>query len=535
MLHSLVATSPVQSGGIRFLHSLLSALYEARAQRAREEIARHADLIASAPWGRASDGDRTVSLRPRVKSVLPRNAGDPMIGLNPVESGRYEAILETARQQRTEYLRAWLREWSARASVTVDVRLTAFLVVFLPLACGYLLSYVFRTINGPLADELIRQFSLDARSLGLLTSVYLLAFALSAIPIGVALDAFGPRLVQSWLLLFAAIGALVFALAPTVPILILGRALIGIGVAGALMAGLKAHALWVPRHWLPMANAALVMFGGLGAVVATLPIEVIDSHIGWRGTFLILALLSVVISIAIFVLLPGHAAEGQRPRFRDAFGNLTGTLIDRRFLRIAPLSAAVVGSAFAIQGLWAARWLTDIDRFAPSQVLDDLFAMGIGLTLGALVIGMVTTRLTDVGAGLPAIFGGFCLAFIALQLVLQLHLAVVPAVLLWSLIGGFSGMSVLSYSILDTTFDSAVIGRANSALNVLHLATAWAVQAAMGVVIAHWPTDAAGHYPLVAYRMAFTLPLVLQIAAFIWFVWPRSLSQLEPESQSSRA
>ena len=54
MLHSLVATSPVQSGGIRFLHSLLSALYEARAQRAREEITRHADLIAAAPWGRAS-------------------------------------------------------------------------------------------------------------------------------------------------------------------------------------------------------------------------------------------------------------------------------------------------------------------------------------------------------------------------------------------------------------------------------------------------------------------------------------------------
>jgi len=49
MLDSLVVTLPVQRGGAaRFLRSLLGALYEARAQRARAEIACHADLIASA-------------------------------------------------------------------------------------------------------------------------------------------------------------------------------------------------------------------------------------------------------------------------------------------------------------------------------------------------------------------------------------------------------------------------------------------------------------------------------------------------------
>jgi predicted MFS family arabinose efflux permease len=455
-----------------------------------------------------------------------------MVRPHPFNAERYHAILETARRQRAEHLRTWLSECGARVrSATAGARLFTFPVVFLPLGCGYLLSYVFRTINGPLADELIRNFSLDASSLGLLTSIYFLAFALSAIPIGVALDAFGPRLVQSWLMLLAAIGALVFALAPTAPMLILGRALIGIGVAGALMAGLKAHALWVTPRQLPMANGCLVMFGGLGAIVATLPMDVIDSHVGWRGTFLILALFSVVISILIFMLLPGHAAEGQRPRFRDAFGDLAGTLTDRRFLRIAPLSAAVVGSAFAIQGLWAARWLTDIDRFAPHQVLDDLLAMGVGLTLGALIIGTATTCLCDRGAGLPTIFGGFCIAFIVLQLVLQLHFAV-PAALLWGLIGGFGGMSVLSYSILDTTFDASVIGRANSALNVLHLTSAWVVQAGMGIIIAHWPIDGAGHYPLVAYRTAFALPLVLQISGFVWFFWPRQISQPVTESQS---
>ena len=42
--------------------------------------------------------------------------------------------------------------------------------VFLPFASGYFLSYLFRTVNGPLADQLVVEFKLSAASLGLLTS-----------------------------------------------------------------------------------------------------------------------------------------------------------------------------------------------------------------------------------------------------------------------------------------------------------------------------------------------------------------------------
>jgi predicted MFS family arabinose efflux permease len=395
-------------------------------------------------------------------------------------------------------------------------RFPSLAAIFLPLACGYLLSYIFRTINGPLADELIRRFSLDAESLGLLTSMYFLAFAVSAIPIGVALDALGPRRVQASLMSVAAVGAIVFALAPAAPILIIGRFLIGLGVAGGLMAGLKAHALWVPPQYLPLANGGLVMFGGLGAIAATLPVGTIDAEFGWRATFVILAGLSTATAIAICALLPRHATATQRQNWRDALRGLIDAVTDRRFWRFAPLSASVVGTAFAIQGLWGARWLVDIEGYGSDQLLHELLAMGVGLTLGAVVIGGATTWLRKRGVGEATVFSGFCIAFIALQLVLLLHITL-PATVLWGLIGGFGGMPVLSYSILDTMFPSERVGRANSALNVLHLTTAWLVQAGMGIVIARWHADATGHYPLVAYRVAFVVPLVLQLAGLIWF------------------
>ena len=442
---------------------------------------------------------------------------------DPLEPLHYQVILETARQRQADYVRHLLRR-SASKPGNRPHGLFVVPFVFLPLACGYLLSYVFRTINGSIADELIHEFSLNAGSLGLLTSDYFLAFAISAILIGVALDAFGPRLVQGCLMSIAAVGAVVFAMAPGPFALVAGRTLIGLGVAGGLMAGLKAHALWIPPRYLPLANGGLMMFGGLGAIVATLPVGVIDTRIGWRGTFLLLAAVSLAASVSVFALVPRRPASEGRLRSRDALQGFIDAVTDRRFLRVAPLSASVVGTSFAIHGLWAARWLKDVDCFAPDDVLDGLLAIGAGLTLGSLAIGVAAMGLAKLQVSCTKAFGWFCAAFIALQAGVQLNLPLSQCIL-WGAVGAFGCMGVLSYSILDSMFPAAVVGRANSALNVLHLTAAWAVQAGMGAVIGRWAPGQLGHYPVLAYRAAFAMPLAMQIAALAWFVLSAQLER----------
>ena len=401
-----------------------------------------------------------------------------------------------------------------------------FPTIFLPLAAGYLVSYVFRTINGPLSDELIQQFSLNSAALGLLTSIYFLAFTLSAIPIGIALDAFGPRRVQTCLMTIAAVGAVVFALASNSAVLVIGRALIGVGMAGALMAGLKANALWVSPRYLPLANGGVVMSGGLGAIIATLPIGALDAAVGWRDTFLVLAAVSLTIAIAVLIFLPKHSIRPTLGRLHA--GGFIEIIADRRFIRIAPLSASVIGSAFAIHGLWAARWLVDVNHFGPKTVLDELLAMGVGLTVGSLLIGGATSWVYRFGMAPTKIFAMLCASFVTVQVALLTKVPL-PAALLWGVLGASGGMSVLSYSILDSIFPSEMVGRTNSVLNVLHLASAWIIQAAMGFIIAEWPVDTTGHYPVIAYQVAFALPIALQVMGLIWFA---HLSFQTDESQA---
>ena len=140
--------------------------------------------------------------------------------------------------------------------------------VFMPFVAGYYIAYLFRTINAVMAAPLTAELGLGADDLGLLTSVYFLTFAAAQIPIGILLDRFGPRRIQSALLMVAAVGSGLFAVSDNFWMLLAGRALIGLGVASALTAGLKALVLWFPGERVPLLNGLMVMLGALGAVTA---------------------------------------------------------------------------------------------------------------------------------------------------------------------------------------------------------------------------------------------------------------------------
>jgi MFS family permease len=122
--------------------------------------------------------------------------------------------------------------------------------------------------------------------------------------------------------------------------------------------------------------------------------------------------------------------------------------------------------------------------------------------------------------GPEVLLGLIAAAFIATQFALILRLPI-PSFLLWAVIAAVGAATVLSFSILAEYFPKELAGRANGALNLFHIAAAFGVQYAIGVVLQHW-TPQAGHYPEIAYQTAFALTLALQVAAWIWFALPRS-------------
>ena len=115
---------------------------------------------------------------------------------------------------------------------------TKIYIYFLTICLWVFLSYLYRSTNAVLAPYLSNDLNLNAEQLGLITSAYFLTFGLFQLPLGVLLDKFGARRVQSILFLVAAAGAILFSLGSDVWSLLVGRGLIGLGVSGCFNGGI---------------------------------------------------------------------------------------------------------------------------------------------------------------------------------------------------------------------------------------------------------------------------------------------------------
>ena len=390
--------------------------------------------------------------------------------------------------------------------------------VFLPFAAGYFLSFLFRTINASISPALASDFGLGASETGLLASTYFLVFAGAQLPIGVLLDRYGSRRVQSALLVIAVGGVSLFGNAGSFAELLIGRAMIGLGVAASLMAGLKAIVVWFPRDRVALVNGAMIMLGSLGAVTATAPTDWLLNLIGWRSLFEVLTIATIAAAGLIYFTVPKRDESPRRVTASEKPLTLRSIFLDPRFLRIAPLSATCIGSSWAMQSLWAASWLADVEGLDRQAVVNQLFTMAIGISLGALLLGTMADRLRKRGIAaevLLAVFGGlFMLAELALVLRVPL-----PSILPWSVVSIVGAATVLSYAIIAEYFPVEIAARANGALNLLHFGCAFAVQYGIGLIINQWvPHD--GHYPTVAYQVAFGLIVALQMVALMWFAIP---------------
>jgi MFS family permease len=388
--------------------------------------------------------------------------------------------------------------------------------VLLPFAAGYYLSYLFRSINALIAGDLTAELGLGAADLGLLTSVYFLVFAAVVLPCGVLLDRYGPRLIDSALLLLAAAGSLLFAVADGVVTLLVGRALIGLGVAVGLMAGLKAIVLWFPPERVALANGVYIMLGALGALSATGPAEAMVQVLGWRGLFAALAVASAAVALLILLVVPER-----KPAHPAAASPRIGFLaiyLDPRFLRIAPLAALGVGTSFSLQGLWAAPWLADVAGLDRSAVVGHLTLMAAALAASALLLGAVAERLRRAGIPTELFLAGALALSMAAQLALLLGVPV-SSHLLFAIVAAAGAATVLAFAVLAQYFPKQVSGRANAALGVLNMGTAFALQCLSGFIVALWPADA-GRYPAEAHQAAMAAGLGLQLIALGVFFTP---------------
>lgn len=390
-------------------------------------------------------------------------------------------------------------------------------MVFLPFAAGYYLSFLFRNVNSVVFPDLTQEFGLSAGALGFLTSAYFLTFAAAQLPLGMLMDRYGPRRVNAAMLLVAALGSVVFALAAGLPTLTAGRALIGLGVAVCLMSSMTAFVLWFPLERMATLVGWMLLVGAVGAVSATKPVELALRLVDWRTLFLVLAGCAVLASAAIMLVVPEKAGPASTATLRSQLHGIGAILRDRGFWSIGCAAAFVQGVAIGLLGLWAGPWMRDVAGLDRAQLASDLLLAACAFGVGGVLWGTLSDRLAQRGVPVILTYVVGCAAC---------SLAMVPIALghgsgslvWWMLFMGLCPFGTLSYALLATRFPKAMTGLVVTALNMVTFLLAFAAQAGVGAIINLWPV-VDGRYAVEGYRAAFGLCLLLQIASVGWLAW----------------
>ena len=383
-------------------------------------------------------------------------------------------------------------------------------------------------VNAVLAPTLAAEFNLTASGLGLLSSVYFLAFAVVQLPVGVALDRFGPRRVNAALLLVAVAGGALFAAAESATVAIAARALIGLGVSACLMAALTAFVLWYPPERISTMTGVAFSAGAVGAMTATVPLELLLRAWGWRDAFMLIVWVTLALSLVFWFWVPERTARRESEGFREILNGLGGLLRDPVFLRLAIPLGLSQSAAVALQTLWAATWLRDVVGWSPAAVARGLLAINLSMIVGYMAFGRAADAWQRRGrSALPLLAAGMALSSASLALIV---LGASSLVLMCLFVAAGTGV-VLAYSILARRYPKAMAGRVNTAVNVVGFVGMFTGQWAIGLVLDLWPPTAQG-YAAEAYPWAFGMVWAAQLAGLAWLWSGRAL--LETGSPPSR-
>jgi len=389
------------------------------------------------------------------------------------------------------------------------------LKLFLPFAGAYFLSYLYRTANAVIGPILTAELALGAGSLGLLTSAYFLSFAAAQLPLGMLLDRFGARRVESGLLLIAATGAATFAIGKSIGDLAFSRALIGLGVSACLMAAFKAFSLWFPADRQASLTGWIMTSGGLGALAATAPLEAALQVAGWREIFVGLAGLTLLVAIWLFLSVPERSDGAMPEPLAAQWAGVRQVFASAHFWRFAPLGLTLVGGFMAVQSLWSVSWLMQVNGYARAVAADHMAGMSAAMLIAYLLIGLLATGLARRGIK-PLILLAAGLGLSLLTLALIVTQAVEQTYLLWIAYGSFSSFGTLAYSQAAAGFAVALSGRANTAFNLMVFVGAFGVQWGLGLLIDL--LQAQGQTAAMAHRNALLSLLGAQLAAYLWFL-----------------
>jgi MFS family permease len=386
----------------------------------------------------------------------------------------------------------------------------------------YMVSQFLRNSVGVIAPDLAAELGLTAVDIGLLSSAFFFAFAAVQLPLGMAMDRFGPK---ACLLVCAAVtivGTVLFAAASSTTGLIVARVLLGIGSCSSLMAPLAIYARRFPPGHFAMLTGLQVGLGSVGTLCATAPLAFAAAMIGWRGSFLAVGAITLVMALLVALVVTDAPTQtsGAAPKetVRDSVAGILAVLRTPSVGRLFLVQLTGYSSFALVVGLWGGPYLTHVYGYGLQARGDVLFFAAVAQILGSLAWGPMDRLFGNHKVPVLSGVGSTAAALAWLALVGT----PTPAMLVvWFCALGFlCAYTPVMIAHGKSLFPPHLVGRGITVLNMGTMGGVFLAQAVSGAVIDLFPAEQ-GAYPLDAYRAVFALQGAFVLASGLIYLGAR--------------
>jgi sugar phosphate permease len=405
--------------------------------------------------------------------------------------------------------------------------------LFATLALMYILVYFYRVSLAVVSADVSRDLALTPEQLGTLAGILFYVYAVAQIPLGPLIDRIGPRLVISGCGVLTTLGGLLFAQAGGLSTAMAGRVLIGLGTAAVLMSTFTIFSHWYTRQEFGKITGLMIAVGNLGNLGGTAPLAFAVGMMGWRRSFLVIALLQGVVTLLIFLKVqdtPPHSPpeSGGEVTTKEAVtpGMLAAWAIiarERSFWLLAAVAFCWYGNYLAVQGLWGGPYLMHLIGLSREGAGKMLMWTSVGFIIGSPLMDRIACR----------IFHSYSRTLLAGQLCLvglmTGFLGWLPLLPHWGLafyflmVGMTVSSGVMIYPIIRAMVPVSIVGTGLTSLNFFVLMGAAMAQQGMGVIIAH-----SSGYTAEGFRAAFSVPVAGLLLTSLLFVFARNCPAGEP-------
>jgi sugar phosphate permease len=386
-----------------------------------------------------------------------------------------------------------------------------------------------RIAGATIADRLMADFDLSATTAGTLLALLFYVYSAMQFPSGALADSLGPRKTITAGSLISSIGAIIFSLAPSLPVLFVGRFLVSLGVSVIFISVLKISAVWFNSRDFGFMAALTGMISQAGALFATTPLALLVTMAGWRASFQLVGLMSLTIGVVCWIVLRSHPhdkglpspteLERQESEQPVQFSSRPSLSLGQRIRLVVTnrytwppfmVGIGLYGSILTFAGAWGIPYLMQVYNMTRSNAANYTLLVMVGMMVGSLIVAYLSNRVLQRRKPLAMT----CIpAYLALWLLLTFwnpgNLSSFTLGVLFFSIGLFSGYQSQNLASVKEITPAAASGLAMGFVNIGPFLTTAILQPLFGRVLdLGWQgafLEGARSYPVEAYHQAFLL------------------------------